>query len=437
LLDEKLMNFFEIQKTLDSKAHLLAIEAAESEARSAAERVLAIEKDSELARTTAASAWELQQADILDQWREMESSSRASRLAVEAILAAEKGSILAQSALGPVWKLQQADILAQDLRLRREMDLAREVKENFEERFRLPDIAETARMLAEFKESSFSEIFAQHAGLEDNLKQAMASMRTPWLDSYAAMPSIAGLAHVQSIGHALHSLPAFDEQLSATLRQSLGDWRDPIAWRPEIFTDLTARSDFYTSLGFDPAMTAFPIPAFEQALDIAGLPDEPLPVDGGFKPSQRDAVDKEEQGLMRTNAAHDRLQRLERQLRGFVNERMSAFFGANWPKHRLPNGLLDKWREKKQAAEQMGAEERELIDYADFTDYEAVICRLDNWREVFAPFFIRRESVRESFQRLHPIRLDTMHARLVTQDDELLLRVEIMRLVKAIKRRQI
>jgi hypothetical protein len=45
-------------------------------------------------------------------------------------------------------------------------------------------------------------------------------------------------------------------------------------------------------------------------------------------------------------------------------------------------------------------------------------------------FFGRPESVRESFQRLYPIRLDTMHARPITQDDELLLYVETRRLVK-------
>ncbi|MEX0805198.1 MAG: hypothetical protein WD688_18030 [Candidatus Binatia bacterium] len=70
-----------------------------------------------------------------------------------------------------------------------------------------------------------------------------------------------------------------------------------------------------------------------------------------------------------------------------------------------------------------------MIAYADFTDYERVICRGDNWRDVFAPFFRRPESLRESLQRLYPIRLDTMHARFITQDDELLLYVETRRLM--------
>ena len=53
-----------------------------------------------------------------------------------------------------------------------------------------------------------------------------------------------------------------------------------------------------------------------------------------------------------------------------------------------------------------------------------------NWRNVFAPFFDRQDSVCESFQRLYLVRLDTMHARPITQDDKMLLHVETRRLVK-------
>jgi hypothetical protein len=220
--------------------------------------------------------------------------------------------------------------------------------------------------------------------------------------------------------------------LTATLRLELGDWRDTITWPPEIFTDLAARADFYIGLGFNAALTDFPLPAFEQSLDIAGLRrDLPAAVEG-YPPQEPSAGAHEEQGLVRTTAAHDRLQRLERLLRKFIDEEMTRAFGADWPRRRLPNGLYDQWQEKKRKAEQAGAEDRPLIEYADFTDYMLVIGKADNWREVFGPFFVRLESVRESFQRLYPIRLDTMHARLITQDDELLLHVEVKRLVKVI-----
>ncbi|KQB60781.1 MULTISPECIES: hypothetical protein [Acidovorax] len=76
-----------------------------------------------------------------------------------------------------------------------------------------------------------------------------------------------------------------------------------------------------------------------------------------------------------------------------------------------------------------------FIEAADFTDYEAIICRKDHWREVFQGRFKRQESVRESFQRLYPIRLAAMHARFVTKEDELYLAAEGMRLLSAISGR--
>ena len=150
-------------------------------------------------------------------------------------------------------------------------------------------------------------------------------------------------------------MPAFDENLSAALRVDLGDWRKPIAWRPEIFTDLAARSDFYISRGFNPALTDFPLPAFEQSLDIAGLPRELPPAAGG---QDAGTLLDEEEGLSRTNGAHDSLQRLERLLRKFIDERMTQAYGPVWVKQRLPNRLYDQWREKKQKAEKAGAEVR-------------------------------------------------------------------------------
>ena len=144
--------------------------------------------------------------------------------------------------------------------------------------------------------------------------------------------------------------------------------------------------------------------------------------------------DEREEAFVRTNAAHDQLQRLESHVRAFINEQMTACCEPDWPKHRLPNGMYDQWRDKKRADREASAADRSLISYADFTDYIEVICRRDNWREVFEVFFRRRESVRESFQRLYPIRLDTMHARPITQDDELLLLVETRRLMKIVIR---
>jgi hypothetical protein len=335
--------------------------------------------------------------------------------------------------LTPIEELRRAGIVFDSAsRWGRDIEQARQLITDYT-RFRLPEMTEAARLIAEFRKNPMSQFLATYAEQNADLQRAIETMRTPWLDTQNAIRSMAALTELHGIGHLLSSLPGFSDSLTTALRPNLGDWRDAITWHPEIFTDLAARADFYTSLGFNRALTDFPAPAFEQSLDIAGLRQEPLLLHGS-PPLHSDDEDTEEESLARTNMAHKRLFRLETQLRAFIDQQMTQAFGADWPKRRLPNGLYDQWLEKKRKAEQAGREEQPLIAYADFTDYEQVICKRDNWREIFAAFFDRPESVRESFQRLHPIRLDTMHARPITQDDELLLYVETGRLVKVILR---
>ena len=71
---------------------------------------------------------------------------------------------------------------------------------------------------------------------------------------------------------------------------------------------------------------------------------------------------------------------------GSLTNKMTLVFGNDWPKRRLPKDLYEKWEERKRNGRQADGKEWPLIAYADFTDYERVICKRDNWREVFGRF---------------------------------------------------
>lgn len=442
--DNKLMkSALELQSALDTRPCAKvaeAIEAASRVERSMADTLRAIEDNSgikqmlesvkqhEMAmRTAFGPIEELRRMTVFD----VDSPGRREmELVLESV---KRHEAAMRTAFGPIEELRRVGVFDFDSPWLREMELVRQAITDFEARFRLPEIPEAARLILEFTASPLSESLARYAEQASSIQRAMESMRTPWLDPQEAMRSMAGFAELQGIGSALVNMPSFGDSLASALRIDLGDWRDPITWRPEMFTDLVVRSDFYVGLGFDVALTDFPALAFGQSLDIAGLRREPPAlVDRYGAPVPRLNDDDEEEGLARTNMAHDWLLRLETQLREFIDERMTKAFGADWPKRRLPNGLYEAWQEKKRKAKEAGGREWPLVAYADFTDYERVICRSDNWREIFAAFFGRPERVRESFQRLYPIRLDTMHSRPITQDDELLLYVETRRLVKVI-----
>ena len=299
------------------------------------------------------------------------------------------------------------------------------------ERFRLPRIAEIPKLSCDFEKSGVVQAIAYSQELQSQIESAMEAMRVPWLDTKNEVSSISGFVELQRIGHALRNLPAFDTGLADRLRVDLGDWRDKITWPPDIFADPLARSTFYTERGFDANLTAFPVSAFNQSASIAGIKAPLLSDTAHYTNELIGEEDKEKAGFARNNAAHDQLQQLEFHTRKFIDDKMTAAFGENWVKHQIPSDMREEWYDKLQKAKDNGEIEQPLISYADFTDYVRIIMRKDNWG-VFRSTFRRPQLVQESFQRLFPIRICTMHARIITQDDLLYLYAETRRLLSAI-----
>ena len=341
---------------------------------------------------------------------------------------------LVRTAMGPMWELRDAGLL--DVAGRREFEGIRKAIENMESSFRLPPLEETAQLARLLRESSMPGIAARWEQEASSITRAFESMKVPWLDIHDKINSITGFAELQSIGIALQNVQGFEEQLSSILRRDLGDWRDPITWRLEILEDFKVRSDFYVGLGFNPRLTDFPLPAFEQSLDIAGLRQDAPPLIAEYGPPVPFDLDDDEDGLARTNNAHDWLQRLERLLRRFIDEQLTRAIGADWPKHRLPGGCRDRWEEKKRKAKEAGAPDLPLI----CTQTSRTI-RSSSAEAITGATYSRnsssgRKTCVSRSKRLQPIRLDTAHARLISQDDELLLYVEVKRLCAAIRRQR-
>ena len=300
------------------------------------------------------------------------------------------------------------------------------------EHFKLPDVAAAAQLMEAYRTEHASELVKHFRENHDYLRHAAESIRSPWLNMQSQMRSIGAFAEIQSVGFALRNVPAFDDRFTALLRIDLGDWQDQLMFPNEIFYDPIARSVFYQERGFDRALASFPTDTFNQNLDIAGLRGEPTPIVEAYNYEETEENGEQEAAFARTNAAHDRLQRFETQLRQFIDAEMTRACGEQWIKHRVPGPMRERWTEKRQNARERGEADHPLIAYADFTDYVPIITQRNNWTEIFQAVFHRPASVQESFQRLYPIRVCTMHARMITQDDEIYLYVEIKRILSAI-----
>ena len=345
---------------------------------------------------------------------------------------ANRSRDLMRAALGPFEDLRRSLQLDTVSNIATELESMRSLGVELEKQFRLPDVVETPALLRALEIDAPARVLAHYRDHASELRQAIEAMTAPWLNIQGQVRSLTGIVELQEIGHVLHTMPDFGIRSADRLRPHLGDWRASVDWPPEIFTDPLARSDFYVERGLDPVLTDFPASAFDQAITIAGIKRPPPPRIGDYDHASDPPRDDEEAGLQRNNAAHDRLQRFETHVRRFIDRMMTAALGTNWIKHRVPGPMRQEWRDKRDRALASGEPEKPLIAYADFTDYEVIIVRDDNWREVFQSAFQRKTLVHESFRRLYPIRVCTMHSRIITQDDELYLHAETRRLLLAI-----
>ncbi|MGL5362296.1 MAG: hypothetical protein ACRDBH_05415 [Bosea sp. (in: a-proteobacteria)] len=289
--------------------------------------------------------------------------------------------------------------------------------------FQLPAVADVGRLArAGLGSGTLAEALVSAPSHIGAVESAMLAMRSPWLRLNDELRSARAFGDLIGIGYGVATLPPFQSPLVQGLRSSLGDWRDAIVIH-EDWQDPVPRLGYYNEQGFDFALTDFTHEGFTETTEAAGLNDT----------QAVDQLQDDEAGVARSRQAFARLHELERAIRLFIANVMEAAYGSDWMKRQLPVGMLDQWTAKRDKAVMDGCAPEPLINYADFTEYKAIIERQDNWSTVFKPVFKRPENIRESFQRLFPLRIATMHARLITSEDELLLMVEVRRIMRAVQ----
>lgn len=320
---------------------------------------------------------------------------------------------------GPVEEMRRLGLLDGKTATQSAVDKIIEDQARYHQLFRLPVTSELSALADIAMKSDITQMVM---GTQERLQGYLASMELPWLKIQNIHASAFGLSELVAIGRGIDIYAAYDETFVGALRSELGDWRDIAMPASQVLINPISRSEFYFSRGLNSDLTDFTAPAFHDGLRIAGLrSDEPI----------EDAGDVED-GFHRAKEAFALLLRFEVALRRFFEEVLEEEFGSKWMRQQLPNNMLASWIEKKDKALRAGHPESPLIDYADFSDYKMIIEKRDNWDKVFKHFFVRQQDVVESFNRLFPIRIATMHARIITNDDELLLRIETKRILKAI-----
>ena len=294
------------------------------------------------------------------------------------------------------------------------------------ERFRLPAALELGEMARSVMASSSlaSTVFET----QEHLRRTLEGMHTPWAQFSEGIASARALSDIIAMGEGISRFGGFDRSFASSLRPVLGDWRDAQMPSTSELLDPLRRFSFYIEQGLDPNLTTFTSEAFDEGLRVSGLWDTAADED------LDDEVDSDDDEVARAEIAFSMLRHLEVEVRRFIQGAMEAHFGEKWMKQQVPSEMLKAWKEKRERAIQAGQESGTLLDFADFSDYKSIIERGDNWEKVFKAVFGRKGDVQESFLRLQPVRITTMHSRGVTKEDQLLLLVESRRVLGAIRR---
>jgi hypothetical protein len=260
------------------------------------------------------------------------------------------------------------------------------------------------------------------------IESVAAALKGPWVNKIHPELSAFGVTHIVALAAAAHAPTPFAVPAVAAIREALGDWRElRMPWR--FLPEANLRERFYLDHGFDRNLIQLPEPAFSQALVSVGLVRPPASAPAEEPPADEEAILQQ-----RMNRAYALFVRFERTLREFIDVQISAKCGPDWERHRCHgNGkIYQRWVAKRDAEVGNGLKPQKLIHYIDFREYADLITKADNWREVFKDIFQREENVRETFARLGPVRVCTMHARTITKIEFSLAASEITRLLIAI-----
>ena len=109
---------------------------------------------------------------------------------------------------------------------------------------------------------------------------------------------------------------------------------------------------------------------------------------------------------------------VEKKLRNFIEARMAAIYGEEWPKKELSNRYHHKFFVRQSMDVVDGRKNERLVDYMNFPDYEVMIGNEQFWKRAFSSHCrIDRETLFSSLRRLNTIRNAMMHFRSIGEND--------------------
>ena len=253
-----------------------------------------------------------------------------------------------------------------------------------------------------------------------SLLPRMNSITKPWAIEGHFTDSIASFARIARLHDIVAETVPFAHQNSKVFDEELGM---PVPFDANMKP--TDRESAMMNSGLNPKVIAFPTSAYPNVLASVGfsLSIETI--------SNIESDKGDSSGV--PNPQHTALfGQVENHLRRKIEKDLMGIAGESWYKSRVPNKMLERWQNRKREDQQKRRDSYSLIFYADFMDLSIIINRKDNWKDVFQQYFISKDEIQVSMQRLNPVRRAIGHNRPLNRGDQLILFSEGLRILTSL-----
>lgn len=282
----------------------------------------------------------------------------------------------------------------------------------------------TAKAMSAFTDSAALAIRPLRAHFKDisewqsSVSQRMATIAVPWAMEEHLGVSVVGFARISRLHDLAASTEPFGKASVEIFDEELGA---PVPYE----YDDDNRDAAAIDAGLNPEVVAFPDEAYPPVLFSAGFEFrvERLAPIRSDKGDASGAFDPQHNALWN---------QVENRLRSLVARELRQFVGEQWDRSRVPGTTRQRWLERRDKDRSERGDSYELIFYADFMDLSEIICRRDNWKDLFQRFFVSKEDFQVSMSRLHPVRKALGHSRPLARADQLILFSEATRILNAL-----
>ncbi|MCV6574658.1 MAG: Swt1 family HEPN domain-containing protein [Cohaesibacter sp.] len=232
--------------------------------------------------------------------------------------------------------------------------------------------------------------------------------------------STTGFARISRLHDIAISDESFARQSSDIFEEELGD---PVSFEEEL--DAEDREEKILDAGMNAELIAFSRSAYPEVLISAGFNFSIHPM------ASITSENGDTSGVI--DSQHSMLMGLvENHLRNLIAAELQKIAGKRWYKTRIPHDLYRQWKERQDNDNEQKKDSFPLIYYAELMHLSDVICRKDNWEQIFHRFFYTQDDFQVSLRRLNSVRRAIAHYRPLVRADQIVLFSEAYRLLSSI-----